>query len=87
MSVASTRELMEKYLKDHAVGSVLADDVEFTIMGTGAVYKGPEAVEGMLHYYYSVAFDAEAEIRGVIYGKNSASAELFLVGYTRWGVC
>ena len=84
MSVESTRELMDKYLKDHVVGPVLADDVEFTIMGTGAVHKGPEAVEGMLNYFYSLAFDARAEIREVIYGENSASAEFDLVGKHVW---
>ncbi len=80
LSAESTREVMDKYLKDHVVGAVLADDVEFTILGTGAVHKGPEAVEGMLHYFYSVAFDARAELKEIIYGETSASAEFDLVG-------
>jgi steroid delta-isomerase-like uncharacterized protein len=80
MSVESTRELMDNYLKGHDIGPVMADDVEFTIMGTGAVHKGPEAVQGMLQYFYSIAFDAQAELREVVYGENNASAEFDLVG-------
>ena len=80
MSVESTRELMDNYLKGHDVGPVMADDVEFTVMGTGAVHKGPEAVHGMLQYFYNIAFDAQAELREVVYGENNASAEFDLVG-------
>jgi steroid delta-isomerase-like uncharacterized protein len=71
---------MDNYLKGHDVGPVMADDVEFTIMGTGAVHKGPEAVQGMLQYFYSIAFDAQAELREVVYGEKNASAEFDLVG-------
>lgn len=80
MTVESTRELIDNYLKGHDIGPVMAEDVEFTIMGTGAVHKGPEAVKGMLHYFYSIAFDAQAELREVVYGENNASAEFDLVG-------
>ncbi len=80
MSVESTRELMDNYLKGHDIGPVMTDDVEFTIMGTGAVHKGSEAVQGMLQYFFSIAFDAQAELNEVVYGENNASAEFDLVG-------
>lgn len=80
MSVESTKEVMNSYLQGHDLGPVMAEDVEFTVMGTGEVFKGPEAVQGMLHYFYSIAFDAQPEIKEVVYGENMASAEFDLVG-------
>lgn len=81
MSVESTRHVIEKYLgSDHAGAEQLASDVVFTIMGTGQEHKGPDAVTGMLHYFYQNAFEARAEQRNLIVGENQAVLEFDFVG-------
>ena len=81
MSIESTRTMIENYLgSDHAGAEQLASDVVFTIMGTGQEHKGPEAVMGMLHYFYQVAFEARAEQRNLIVGENQAVLEFDFVG-------
>ena len=61
MSVESTKEVMMGYLSaDHADTSMLADDVVFSIMATGQKHETPEGVQGMLNYFYHVAFEAMA---------------------------
>ena len=81
MSVESTREVMMKYLhSEHADLSMMADDVVFTIMGTGEEYKTPDGVMKMLDYFYNVAFDAYAEPISEIYGEGKAVYEGTFIG-------
>lgn len=78
---ASTRAVVTKYLDSkHTDASVLADDVVFTNMASGDRHEGPEAVLGMLHYLYHVAFDADAEIRSLIVESEHAVMEADFVG-------
>jgi steroid delta-isomerase-like uncharacterized protein len=81
MSTESTRETMQRYLKsEHSDVSVMADDVIFTIMGTGAEHRGREGVMAMLNYFYRVAFDATATIRVTLFGEANAMVEADFVG-------
>ncbi len=76
MSVESTREVMERYMSsEHTDVSDMADDVVFTIMATGQEHKGPEAILGMLNYFYRVAFDATADTLNTIYADGQCCLE------------
>ena len=81
MSVESTRETMMRYFNsEHSDISMMADDVVFTVMATGQQHKGPEAVLGMLNYFYHVAFDATAKTRVTLFGEGNAMVEGDFVG-------
>lgn len=81
MSIEKTREIMARYLKsEHGDSSMMADDVVFTIMGTGQEHRGPQAVLGMLYYFYHVAFDATAEPKNMVYTDGQAVGEWDFVG-------
>jgi steroid delta-isomerase-like uncharacterized protein len=82
MSVESTREVMMKYFdaKFSDVSAVMADDVVFTIMATGQENHGPEGVMQMLHYFYQMAFDAEAKTFNTFFSDQKAIVEAEFVG-------
>lgn len=81
MSIESTREVMNRYFNSaHGDVSMMADDVVFTIMGTGQEHHGPAAVQGMLNYFYHIAFDARAEPMNEVYGDGQAALEWDFVG-------
>ena len=81
MAIESTRAVINRYFNsEHADASVLADDVVFTVMGTGQEHHGPEAVLGMLHYLYHVALDATTVFRSVVYAEQQAVGEWDFVG-------
>jgi steroid delta-isomerase-like uncharacterized protein len=81
MSIEATRSVMERYLgSGHADLAVMAPDVVFTVMATGDEYRGPEAVAGLLSYFYHGAFEATAEERNVVYGEGRAFGEWDVVG-------
>lgn len=82
MTTDETREVIERYFSlDHDVGDVMADDVVFRVMATGDEYRGPEAVAGMLKFFYAGgAFEAEARQRNLVIGEGSAVGEWDFVG-------
>ena len=81
MSTETTRETMLRYLNsEHSDVSVMANDVVFTIMATGAEHRGPEGVLVMLKYFYHVAFDATATTRVTLFGESNAMVEGEFVG-------
>ena len=81
MSVESTRQVMAPYFNaEHSDVSMMADDVVFTIMATGQSHHGPDAVLGMLTYFYRVAFDATAEVTNTIFADGQAVIEGYFVG-------
>ena len=79
MTIEQTRAHVEPYLRDHDA-SLLAPDVVFIDMSSGARHEGRDAVGGMLHYIYHVAFDAHAETRSLIIGEGLAAIEGDFVG-------
>lgn len=60
--------------------SAIADDAVFINMTTGDSTKGRKAIEEMLHYLYSVAFDATAEVKHIIITDKSAVLEAYFTG-------
>lgn len=81
MSAETTRAVMTKYFNsEHSDASMLADDVVFTIMGTGQEHHGREGVLGMLNYFYHIAFDATAETKNIIFADQQAVIEGDFVG-------
>jgi steroid delta-isomerase-like uncharacterized protein len=81
MSVESTRQLMTRYFESgHSDIDVLADDVVFTIMGTGQEHRGKDAVAGMLSYFYHIAFAATAEEKNFVFADHQAVGEWDFVG-------
>ena len=88
MSVESTRAVLEQYLAaEHDDTSMLADDVVFTIMGTGEAYHGPQAVQQMLHVFYQVAFEATARTTNMIVADGQACLEAMFEGHAYRRVC
>jgi predicted ester cyclase len=81
MAIERTREVMARYWEsEHRDVSMMAEDVVFTHMATGAEHHGPDAVLRMLDYMYRQAFDATAETRTRICGENQAVLEADFVG-------
>jgi len=81
LSVESTRETMLRYFNsEHGDVSMMAKDVAFTIMATGQEHHGPEAVLGMLNYFYHIAFDATATARVTLFGESNAMVEGDFIG-------
>jgi steroid delta-isomerase-like uncharacterized protein len=81
MTVDETRAVMDRYLsEEHAVDGVLADDVVFTVMATGQAFEGPEAVAGMLGYFYHGVFEAVAEQTNLVIEAGRAIGEWDFVG-------
>ena len=82
MSVESTRAVMERYLAGHAV-EALAEDVVFTMMGSGQQFHGPLSVEKMIDDFYHSTFEAAAEPRSLLVGDGHAVLEADVVGRLR----
>lgn len=73
MSVESTRRVIEQYWdSDHSDTSMMADDVTFTVMASGDEHKTPDGVLQMLHYFYRIAFEAEATADNLIISDGHA---------------
>ncbi|HET9825505.1 MAG TPA: ester cyclase [Chitinophagaceae bacterium] len=73
-ALSIAKENFENFLATHDVKYV-AEDVHYRNLATGDEYVGREAVGGMLHYLYHVAFDAEAEITNKIVTEKKAMFE------------
>jgi steroid delta-isomerase-like uncharacterized protein len=80
MSVDGTRTSLRYVNSNHADLSVMAPDVVFSHMATGDEHRGVEAVKGMLHFIYHVAFDARAEGRNMVFADGHAVLEADFVG-------
>src|SRR3954452_24221708 len=81
MSVESTRETLTKYFNaEHSYENVMAEDAVFTDMSTGQEHKGPEAILGMLTYFYHQAFDARADLKNLVIDGDRAITEWDFVG-------
>src|SRR5258708_18108658 len=79
MSTEQTQKAMQGYLdvlvKRGAYGQYFTDDVTFTMMGPGQVFKGRAAVEGFIRFLHEQAFDAQPILGGLICCDGQASLE------------
>jgi steroid delta-isomerase-like uncharacterized protein len=81
MSLESTRKIITKYIESkHSDVSVMAKDVVFTHMATGDEHRGPEGVQQMLNFMYHTAFDADVEVKNLIFADEKAVLEADFVG-------
>lgn len=79
MSVESTRAVMMRYLEAHDE-SMLDQHAVFTIMGTGKVARGREAIGQLVNSFYHGVFEARYELKDLLSAKNQACFEAELVG-------
>jgi len=82
MSVEETQKVVHRYLEGHAT-DVLAQDAVFTMMGSGEVFEGPEAIAAMLQRFYHGIFEARAEERSLVVTDGHAVLEADVVGRLR----
>lgn len=81
MTIESTRATLDKYFNaEHSDGSMMAADVVFTVMATGQEHHGPDAVLGMLQYFYHIAFEATASMTNMVIGEGKAITEWDFTG-------
>jgi steroid delta-isomerase-like uncharacterized protein len=81
MTMANVRENMQRYFDSkHGDVSMMAEDVVFTIMATGQKYQGREDVQGMLNYFYHIAFEADATTHTTLIDEKNALAEGEFIG-------
>jgi predicted ester cyclase len=84
MPTELTQQTMEGYagllLKRGPYQQYFSDDVTFSLMGAGQVFKGPAAVEGFIRFLHEQAFDANPELVGMLIGEESASLEAIFRG-------
>lgn len=73
------RAVFQAYSENHDVQYV-AEDATYTDMSTGQEYRGREAIAGMLHWFYHVAFEARAEPTSMLVDGERAAAEAMIVG-------
>ena len=78
-SLSTLEESFLNWVETHDVKYV-SDDAVFKNLSTGEEYKGREAIGGMLHIVYHVAFDARAEVTNYIVTEDKAILEGFFKG-------
>ena len=78
-SISTAQQNIEAFIKTHDVKYV-SENAIFKIMGTGEETKGREAIGGLLHYFYHVAFEAKAEIKNLLITENKAFFEADFTG-------
>lgn len=64
------REAVLAYIGGHRA-ETLRHDAVFTNLSTGDQWVGPEAIGGMLHWFYQVAFEAEVVEPRLIAGDDA----------------
>ena len=79
MSVERTRAVMMRYLEGHDE-SMLDPQAVFTIMGTGKVARGREAIGQLINSFYHGVFEAQYELKDLLIAEGQACFEADLVG-------
>jgi steroid delta-isomerase-like uncharacterized protein len=79
MSMEANRRALQGYLGEHDA-SFLAEDAVFTDMSSGQSWTGRDEIAGMLHWFYDVAFDADAETVALTVDEEHAAWEGVVVG-------
>ena len=79
MSVESTREVMMRYLEAHDE-SMLDQHAVFTIMATGEVARGREAIGQLVNSFYHGVFEAQYDLKDLLIAESQACFEADFVG-------
>jgi predicted ester cyclase len=77
--IARNEQVVRAYLERHDVASLHPDAV-FVDAASGMQWTGHEAIAGMLHWFYEVAFTAHLEDSRLIVGETAAVIEATFVG-------
>lgn len=84
MTTESTQETMTGYLRTlierGAFSHYFAEEVTFTLMGSGQQVQGRAAVEQFIRYFHEQAFDAQPVVKTTVIGADQAALELDFVG-------
>ncbi|NLG21518.1 MAG: SnoaL-like domain-containing protein [Actinomycetales bacterium] len=78
-TIDETQQVLEAYAATHDT-AMIAEDAVFHDVASGQDYIGREAIAGMLHYVYHVAFEAQAEDVRTVVGEGAAALEAVVVG-------
>lgn len=78
-SAQDTRRVIEAYTAEHDT-SLIAPDAVFHDIASGHDHIGREAIAGMLHHVYHVAFEAQSEEVQTVVGDGAAVLEAVVVG-------
>ena len=73
------RENFMAYATNHDT-TKLAENAVFTLMATGQEFHGREEIDQMLHYFYHVQFEADAEVKNLLFAGNNVILEGDVVG-------
>jgi predicted ester cyclase len=79
MSVERTREVMMQYWHDDDF-SKIDENAVYTLIGTGQVARGREAIVQFLHDLYHVAFESQATVKNMVIEDDKACFEAVFVG-------
>lgn len=79
IAIDRTRELLEAYWKDHDPRYV-AENAVFTMMPSGDVIRGRDAIAKHLDGFYHGALDAKAEVVNAVFGESKGVLEAMVVG-------
>ncbi|MGH2600042.1 MAG: hypothetical protein ACRDJ9_11740, partial [Dehalococcoidia bacterium] len=78
-AIEQTRATMTGYLDalfgGDRYGDYLAPDATFTMMETGEVTRGRDAIVGLLDYFHEQAFAATPELTTLVVGEERAMIE------------
>jgi ketosteroid isomerase-like protein len=84
VAAKATREILDGYLaallSGESLGGFLADDVTLTLMDTGEVTRGRDAVIGLITFLHQQAFTATPVVRAIVAGEHQATLEAEFVG-------
>ncbi len=78
-AVTQTREVLETYWKNHDPKYV-AEDAVFTMLPTGEVIRGRDAIAKHLESFYHGSFTAHAEVVSSIFAENRGLLEAMVIG-------
>jgi steroid delta-isomerase-like uncharacterized protein len=74
-------DVVKQYLEGkHSGVELLAEDAVFTFTATGQQWRGPEAITGMLTYFYQEAFHAHTATKKLFGDDRFACLEADVVG-------
>ena len=79
MSIVETRNTVEKFVNEIDISQV-AEDAVYTMMADGQETKGREAIQQLIQYFYTIAFEGVHETTNMIFADSHATVEGFLVG-------
>ena len=79
MSVVETRNIVTKFVNEIDLSQV-AEDAVYTMMADGQETRGREAIQQLIQYFYTIAFEGVHETSNMIFADGYATVEGFLVG-------